>query len=96
MQVMKRIEGHLGQLRKMRDASPGHTRGLVEMINILELARARIEYLEKAVDERLPSEAEIALQLLPTMVPMHSRNDERVEEAFRLAAAFIEIKDQRK
>lgn len=97
MSALKQIEEQLRTLKQMQAVSPRHT-GRDNLIRTLEVAKARMEHLEKAIDERLPTEAEIALQLLPAV--MNAAPDlsfeQQSQEAFRLAETFLATKDLRK
>lgn len=97
MQVMKRIEEQVQLLKKMQEAGARQP-GIESLVKTLQLAQARIEILEKAVDERLPSEAEIALQLLPSVITRYpdAGTEEVSQMAFDYAGNFISVKDQRK
>lgn len=91
------IDQHVESMRQFAK-SAANPKGPLAIEGILLAAKARIEFLQQVVDRRLPSEAEIALQLLPGVITSDPglERDAAVHEAFRLAEAFITIKDQRK
>lgn len=95
MSVIKRIEEQLDTLRKIQAASPGRT-GVDSLVTTLQLAQARIERMQREIDQRLPSQAEIALQLLPAVITRYpdAGTDEVSQIAFAYAKDFIAIKEQ--
>lgn len=95
--VTDRIEEQLNTLREMQAAGPRRT-GMDRLVNTLEMAKARIERLQREIELRLPSEAEIALQLLPAVIQAdpHCDWERQSQEAFSLAETFIATKEQRK
>lgn len=95
--VLSRIKVQLEALYRLQGAGGDNT-GLRQVISVLIQAQGRIEHLEKIIDQRLPTEAEIALQLLPAVINAdpHCDWERQSQEAFSLAETFITTKDQRK
>lgn len=91
------IDQHVASMREFAK-SAANPKGPLAIEGVLLAAKGRIEYLQRVVDQRLPSEAEIALQLLPGVIISDCglEREAAVEEAFLLAEAFNTIKDQRK
>lgn len=91
-----RIDQQIQGLQVFAKAS-ANPHGILGIVGVLEAAKARIEFMEKVIDQRLPSEAEIALQLLPALI---TSNPERPEDAvvcdaFSWARTYHQIKETR-